>query len=54
MSKLDSILTLMFYVLAIATVVLYFALPTHRLVFMICGFTAIALRVIQYIIRNFS
>ncbi|MEG1543530.1 MAG: hypothetical protein RR382_03255 [Tannerellaceae bacterium] len=49
-SKADEILTLLFMLLAIATVVCYFAID-NRLAFLYCGGAAVGLRLIQYIMR---
>lgn len=49
-SKIDSILTLLFMLLAIAAVVCYFAV-NDRTVFLYCGGVAICIRLIQYLMR---
>lgn len=49
-SKIDSILTLLFMVLAIAAVVCYFAV-SNRAVFLSFGGAAICLRLVQYMMR---
>lgn len=49
-SKIDSILTLLFMLLAIAAVVCYFAV-NDRTVFLYCGGAAICIRLIQYLMR---
>lgn len=49
-SKIDSILTLLFMVLAIAAVVCYFAV-SDRTVFLYFGGAAVCLRLIQYMMR---
>lgn len=49
-SKIDSILTLLFMLLAIAAVVCYFAV-SDRTVFLYCGGAAICIRLIQYLMR---
>lgn len=49
-SKIDSILTLLFMVLAIAAVVCYFAV-SDRTAFLYFGGAAVCLRLIQYVMR---
>jgi hypothetical protein len=52
-SKSDEWMTLLFMLLAITAVICFFAVD-NRLIFMICGGTAVVLRIIQYIMRFFS
>lgn len=52
-SKTDSILTILFMVLAIAAVVCYFAV-SDRTVFLYCGGAAICFRLVQYLLRFIS
>jgi Ca2+/Na+ antiporter len=47
----DSLLTLIFMLLAIAAVICYFVLPTNRTPFLVCGGVAIVLRIVQYVMR---
>lgn len=49
--KLDTLLTMIFMLLAIAAVVCYFAMPDNRVAFLYCGGAAILLRLIQYLMR---
>jgi hypothetical protein len=51
-SRVDELLTLIFMVMAIGAVICFFAID-NRLFFMICGGTAVILRIIQYILRFF-
>ena len=46
-SKIDTILTWLFMVLAVAAVVCYFAFPENRLSFLYCGGAAICFRLVQ-------
>lgn len=50
-NQLESILAIVFYILALATLVSYFVWSDNRYIFMICGILAIATRAITYIIR---
>ncbi|MDO4707690.1 MAG: hypothetical protein Q4A61_04630 [Porphyromonadaceae bacterium] len=50
-SQLESVLTIVFYLLVLATLVSYFAWGENRYVFLTCGFAAMAVRAITYIIR---
>lgn len=50
-SNTDKILTWIFLVLAVIAVVCYFALPDNRTAFLFCGGAAIAIRLLQYLIR---
>ncbi|WP_293710598.1 hypothetical protein [uncultured Parabacteroides sp.] len=49
-SKTDSILTILFMVLAAAAIICYFAVP-DRHVFLYCGGAAICFRLVQYLLR---
>ena len=51
-SKIDTILTWLFMVLAVAAVVCYF--PENRLPFLYCGGAAICFRLVQYLMRFLS
>jgi hypothetical protein len=51
--RADELLTLLFMLLAIASVICYFT-AGNRLVFISCAGVAIVLRVIQYILRFFT
>ena len=51
-SRADEVMTLLFMLLAIASVVCFFTVD-NRLAFMLCGGTAVLLRVVQYIMRLF-
>ena len=53
-NRWDELLTLLFMVLAIATAVLFFAVKDEPQYFMICGGTAVVLRLIQYGLRFFN
>lgn len=50
-TRLELILTLVFYTLALASVVCYFVYSDERYVFMTLGFAAIATRIISYLIK---
>lgn len=52
-SKVDSILTILFMVLAVAAVVCYFTVD-NRTVFLYCGGAAICFRLVQYLLRFIS
>ena len=52
-SKIDTILTRLFMVLAVAAVICYFAFP-ERLPFLYCGGAAICFRLVQYLMRFIS
>lgn len=50
--SLDAILTLIFYLLVLATLVSYFVWGTEeKWIFMSCGISALAVRAISYLIR---
>lgn len=51
MSKIDTILTTAFMLLAVGAVVLYFAVPQDRTWFFLAGGAAIVIRIGQYIWR---
>jgi Ca2+/Na+ antiporter len=51
-SRIDELMTLLFMLLFIASVICFFAVD-NRLAFIICGGVAFLLRVIQYIMRIF-
>lgn len=50
-ASLQTVLTLIFYVLALGSVVSYFAWPDQRYIFMTVGIAAIAVRVVSYLIK---
>ncbi len=50
-SKIDTILTWLFLLLAVAAVVCYFVMPDNRVPFLYCGGAAILLRLVQYLMR---
>ena len=50
-SKIDSILTMLFMLLALAAVICYFAYPDNRTPFLYCGGAAICFRLVQYVMR---
>lgn len=52
-SRTDELLTLIFMVLAIATVICYFAV-TNKVVFFSLGGAAVVIRLIQYALRFFK
>ena len=49
--SIDSLLTMIFMLLAVAAVICYFAMPANRTPFLFCGGAAILLRLIQYLLR---
>ena len=49
-SKTDEILTLIFMLLAIATIICFFAV-SNRMPSLVCGGLAVALRLVQYLLR---
>lgn len=49
-NKVDSILTILFMVLAVAAVICYFMVD-DRTVFLYCGGAAICFRLVQYLMR---
>jgi hypothetical protein len=51
--KWDELLTVLFMILAIAAIVVYFAKPTQPY-YLICGGTAIGIRIVQYALRFFA
>jgi len=51
--KWDELLTVLFMVLALASLVVYFAKPSQPY-YWICGGAAILMRVTQYVLRFFS
>lgn len=51
MQRYDSIMSLIFGLLAIATFALFFIFPHDRMPFFVTGCVAIAVRVAQYVIR---
>jgi Ca2+/Na+ antiporter len=51
--RFDELLTLLFMLLAIATVICFFTVD-NRLPFWICGGAAVLLRSVQYILRFFA
>ena len=53
-SKIDTILTWLFMVLAVAAVICYFAFPENRQPFLYCGGAAICFRLVQYLMRFIS
>lgn len=50
-SKIDTVLTWLFMVLAVAAVICYFAFPGDRIPFLYCGGAAICFRLVQYLMR---
>ena len=50
-SKIDSILTMLFMLLAVAAVICYFAYPDNRTPFLYSGGAAICFRLVQYVMR---
>jgi hypothetical protein len=52
-SRTDELMTLLFMVFAIAAGVCFFAVSGNRLPFLICGGTAVVIRIIQYALRFF-
>ena len=52
-NRADEILTLLFMLLAVAAGICYFTAGANRLPFYICGGLAIAIRIVQYIVRIF-
>lgn len=51
MKKYDTLLTSLFMLLALAAVVLYFAIPDDKTWFFVAGGVAIAIRLAQYIYK---
>lgn len=49
-SKTDSILTVLFMLMAVAAVICYFAVDDRK-VFLYCGGAAICFRLVQYLLR---
>ena len=52
-SKLDEILTLLFMLLAIGTVVCFFLVAAYRTEVLVIGGIAVVIRIAQYILRYF-
>ncbi len=52
-SKLDEILTLLFMLMAIGTVICFFLGSAYRTEVMIIGGIAVAIRIVQYLLRYF-
>ena len=53
-SKIDTILTWLFMVLAAAAIIFYFVFPDNHLPFLYCGGAAICFRLVQYLMRFIS
>ncbi|MDO4695889.1 hypothetical protein [Porphyromonas sp.] len=51
MARFLQILTLLFLLLAVATVVVFFAVPESKTLFFVLGGTAVGIRLIYYFIR---
>ena len=54
MNKLLKLLTILFLLLAVATIAIYFLYPEHRDWFYYCGGAAIFTRFVYYIIKHFA
>lgn len=50
-NKTDTILTILFMILAVIAVVCYFVYPDNRMPFLYCGGAAICFRLVQYVLR---
>lgn len=51
--KINRILTILFYVLALATIATYFLIPDNKIIYLYCGGGALFIRFVQYIIKFF-
>ena len=52
-AKAIGVLTILFYLLAAATVALYFLFPENRMPMFYAGFGAIGVRLVTYLLRHF-
>ncbi|MBR5296782.1 MAG: hypothetical protein IKU29_02805 [Parabacteroides sp.] len=53
-NKINTILTIIFMVLAAVAVICYFAIPENKLPFLYSGGAAICIRLVQYLMRFIS